>query len=53
MELDRFVERVRGDDGAESPREGVALFVDGPNVLRDEFDVEVDDVGEAADAAGP
>jgi len=27
---------------------GVALFVDGPNVLRDEFDVDLDDVREAA-----
>jgi uncharacterized protein (TIGR00288 family) len=30
----------------------VALFVDGPNVLRDEFDVDLDDVREAAAAAG-
>ena len=29
-------------------REGVALFVDGPNVLRDEFDVDLDDVRAAA-----
>jgi uncharacterized protein (TIGR00288 family) len=32
---------------------GVALFVDGPNVLRDEFDVDLDDVREAARAEGP
>lgn len=30
----------------------VALFVDGPNVLRDEFDVDLDDVREAAADAG-
>jgi uncharacterized protein (TIGR00288 family) len=34
-------------------RGGVALFVDGPNVLRDEFDVDLDDVREAARAEGP
>lgn len=33
-------------------REGVALFVDGPNVLRDEFDVDLDDVRGAARDAG-
>jgi len=30
----------------------VALLVDGPNVLRDEFDVDLDDVREAAEEAG-
>jgi uncharacterized protein (TIGR00288 family) len=30
----------------------VALFVDGPNVLREEFDVDLDDVREAAAAEG-
>jgi len=30
----------------------VALFVDGPNVLRDEFDVDLDDVRAAAEDAG-
>ncbi|MDS0299406.1 NYN domain-containing protein [Halogeometricum sp. S1BR25-6] len=30
----------------------VALFVDGPNVLREEFDVDLDDVREAAAAFG-
>jgi uncharacterized protein (TIGR00288 family) len=39
----------RGRDDAD---EGVALFVDGPNVLRSEFDVDLDDVREAARAAG-
>lgn len=33
--------------------QGVALFVDGPNVLRDEFDVDLDDVRAAAGDAGP
>ena len=45
------MERLRellGDDAG-----GVALFVDGPNVLRDEFDVDLDDVRERAAAAGP
>ncbi|TKX49201.1 NYN domain-containing protein [Halorubrum sp. ASP121] len=32
---------------------GVALFVDGPNVLREEFDVDLDDVRLAAEAEGP
>jgi len=31
---------------------GVALFVDGPNVLREEFDVDLDDVRKAAEAEG-
>ena len=39
-----------GRDGGE--RVGVALFVDGPNVLREEFDVDLDDVREAAAAEG-
>jgi len=38
------------DDEGGTPR--VALFVDGPNVLRSEFDVDLDDVREAAAAAG-
>jgi uncharacterized protein (TIGR00288 family) len=41
----------RGDDGGRT-RTGVALFVDGPNVLREEFDVDLDDVREAAREAG-
>ena len=42
------------DDAARdgSERAGVALFVDGPNVLRGEFDVDLDDVREAAEAEG-
>ena len=52
---------LRGDDtpgmdttgrGDDEPV-GVALFVDGPNVLREEFDVDLDDVREAAEAEGP
>ncbi|KAB1193494.1 NYN domain-containing protein [Haloferax sp. MBLA0076] len=35
-----------------SPSGRVALFVDGPNVLRDEFDVDLDDIREAARALG-
>ncbi|QKG93933.1 NYN domain-containing protein [Halorubrum salinarum] len=31
----------------------VALFVDGPNVLREEFDVDLDDVRRAGEAEGP
>ncbi|MFC4406573.1 NYN domain-containing protein [Haloarchaeobius iranensis] len=34
------------------PRARVGLFVDGPNVLRDEFDVDLDDVRTAATDAG-
>ncbi|WP_248896494.1 NYN domain-containing protein [Haloplanus halobius] len=41
--------RLAGDSDDE-PR--VALFVDGPNVLRDEFDVDLDDVREAAATVG-
>ena len=37
--------------GAEDPPR-VALFVDGPNVLREEFDVDLDDVRHAARRAG-
>jgi uncharacterized protein (TIGR00288 family) len=48
--FDRARDRIGEEpDGA---REGVALFVDGPNVLRDEFDVDLDDVREAAETAG-
>ena len=42
--LDRFGGRSR------PPR--VGLFVDGPNVLRDEFDVDLDDLRELATAEG-
>ena len=46
-------DETRTDDGVPAggdPR--VALFVDGPNVLREEFDVDLDDVREAAAAFG-
>ena len=43
----KLTRRLLGDS-----REGVALFVDGPNVLRDEFDVDLDDVRAAAADAG-
>ncbi|MFW5938859.1 MAG: NYN domain-containing protein [Halolamina sp.] len=42
-----WVRRLVGDR-----REGVALFVDGPNVLREEFEVDLDDVHAAAAASG-
>jgi uncharacterized protein (TIGR00288 family) len=35
-----------------STRPRVGLFVDGPNVLRDEFDVDLDDLRELADGEG-
>jgi hypothetical protein len=35
----------------DEPR-GVALFVDGPNVLRDEFDVDLDEVRTVAENKG-
>ena len=41
--------------GGDSPRDDaptVALFVDGPNVLREEFDVDLDDVREVAERQG-
>ena len=43
------------DQGGETDADagGVALFVDGPNVLREEFDVDLDDVRRAAEAEGP
>jgi uncharacterized protein (TIGR00288 family) len=41
-------------ESSERPsRAGVALFVDGPNILREEFDVDLDDVREVAESAGP
>ena len=43
-----------GPDGAtDAAAGGVALFVDGPNVLREEFDVDLDDVRRAGEAEGP
>ncbi len=38
--------RLLGRDGDDEPR--VGLFVDGPNVLRDRFDVDLEDVRDAA-----
>jgi uncharacterized protein (TIGR00288 family) len=43
-----------GPDGVtDADAGGVALFVDGPNVLREEFDVDLDDVRRAGEAEGP
>ena len=56
--LDRLVGAPGSEtDDAGRTREGespdrVGLFVDGPNVLREEFDVDLDDVRAAAAAAG-
>ena len=36
--------------GRDEPADGIALFVDGPNMLRDEFDVDLDDIREATAA---
>ena len=44
--MSEFLNRFRPD------RVRVALLVDGPNVLRGEFDVDLDDVRSAADALG-
>ncbi len=38
--------------GYDEPLDGVALFVDGPNMLRDEFDVDLDDIRDAAAETG-
>jgi uncharacterized protein (TIGR00288 family) len=38
--------------GRDEPDDGIALFVDGPNMLRDEFDVDLDDIREAAAETG-
>ncbi|ELZ46359.1 hypothetical protein C464_11108 [Halorubrum coriense DSM 10284] len=43
----------RADGETDPDADGVALFVDGPNVLREEFDVDLDDVRLAAEAEGP
>jgi Uncharacterized conserved protein len=45
-------ERVLSALGRRDRPSRVALFVDGPNVLRDEFDVDLDDVRAAGEAAG-
>lgn len=39
--------------GAENIETRVGLFVDGPNVLRGEFDIDLDDVREKAETYGP
>ncbi|GAA0298841.1 NYN domain-containing protein [Halarchaeum salinum] len=44
--MERLRDALSGGDA------GVALFVDGPNVLRDEFDVDLDDVLAAAREEG-
>ena len=41
-----LLRRLFTEDESSAPR--VALFVDGPNVLRDEFDVDLDDLRRAA-----
>ncbi|WP_460923262.1 NYN domain-containing protein [Salinarchaeum chitinilyticum] len=43
--------RGAGNRGEVEPR--VGLFVDGPNVLREDFSVDLDDVREAGSAHGP
>jgi len=43
-------ESVRDSRGHDQPR--VGLFVDGPNVLREEFDVDLDDVRAVAERYG-
>ncbi len=48
--LERLFARPLEGDGPDDPR--VGLFVDGPNVLREEFDVDLDDLREAAERAG-
>ncbi|WP_435333567.1 NYN domain-containing protein [Haloarchaeobius sp. TZWWS8] len=47
---DRFRRLLPGTEPY--PRARVGLFVDGPNVLRDEFDVDLDDVRRAAQEEG-
>lgn len=39
--------------GGTTSRGGVALLVDGPNVLREEFDTDLDEVREEAARSGP
>jgi uncharacterized protein (TIGR00288 family) len=49
------MQRLRGlfeTDGEDASDGGVALFVDGPNVLRSEFDTDLDEVREHAERAG-
>ncbi|ADQ66444.1 NYN domain-containing protein [Halogeometricum borinquense] len=51
---DAATDLASSDDDApdDADERRVALFVDGPNVLRDEFDVDLDDVREAAAEIG-
>lgn len=44
--------RLRGGDPDDARGDGVALFVDGPNVLRQEFDVDLDEVRAVAGEYG-
>jgi uncharacterized protein (TIGR00288 family) len=48
--LERLFADPRGGEDAAELR--VGLFVDGPNVLREEFDIDLDDLREAAERAG-
>ncbi|MEF8756722.1 MAG: NYN domain-containing protein [Halobacteriales archaeon] len=48
--FERVRRMLRGSGSGSPPRVGVV--VDGPNVLREEFDVDLDDVRAAADGAG-
>ena len=50
--FDRVRARLAPDSGTSRSDPIVGLFVDGPNVLRDEFDVDLDDVREAGEALG-
>lgn len=52
-QLRRLVESVVEREPPDREEARVGLFVDGPNVLRGEFDVDLDDVRAAATAAGP
>ncbi|MDG5760466.1 NYN domain-containing protein [Natronococcus sp. A-GB1] len=45
-------DRLRARFDAGDDRQTVGLFVDGPNVLRDEFDVDLDDLRTAAEDLG-
>jgi len=48
--FDSLVRRLQSIRGLDRPR--VALFVDGPNVLRDEFDVDLDELRTTAERMG-
>ncbi|MFC4438246.1 MULTISPECIES: NYN domain-containing protein [Natrialbaceae] len=45
-------DRLRGQFGDENDASTVGLFVDGPNVFRDEFDVDLNDLRTAAEDLG-